>query len=954
MRVSLEIKESLHHVKKQNQLSSPTRKTIMNILLADDDEAYRKSLKLRLESQGCVVFEAGDGIDALELLSHKKIHALVSDVLMPRMDAYQLCYEVRKMQEFEKLPIILYSAIFTSSEDEKNAAESGADFIFRKPIPEDVMLRTLQDLAAGKKKVKLKVPQAQVKSGPLKEYSARLVERLEYSNSQLQARTKELERSELKFRTLASTVAAAIFIYREDQILYVNPAAEILTGYKQEQFSSMSLLDIIHPKYRDMVSERGFAGGVEQACSRFEFRLLTKKGGDRWVDFTASTIDYADEKVTIGTAYDITERKLAEEEIKRAKSYLESILENSLDLIFTVKKDGMFGYMNPQLGNTFGYTREQIVGKQFLDFIPEQRRDFMLKKWGEINAGIFGTYETEVVKADGTLVNCFVSHSVLPGFDEFLVIVKDITELKQAEVELRSTKERLESFFNNTGDAIAIFDLDGTVLHVNNAFETIYGWSAKEVVGTQMPTIPGDLVSDANRILNEVKAGGKVIGYDTIRLRKDRSSFEASLTVSPIRDAAGNVVSIAAISRDITERKRAEEQRRNLEAQLIQAQKTGTVGTLAGGIAHDFNNILGIILAHASLIERSETDRTALMTSAEVIRKAVQRGASLVRQILSFARKTEVSLQPTDVNSVVMELSKMLLEAFPKTITISLQLDKKIPFVTMDQSQFYQALLNLCVNARDAMLDPKRIGQKGGTLSISTAVIEGDEVQRNFQKGSLSQYVKVSVSDTGVGMDQETKQRIFEPFFSTKGAGRGTGLGLAVVYGIVHSDDGFVEVESEIGKGTSFHLYFPASEFTKSSLRGKKGEEVEVPGGTESILLVEDEENLLELLKTVLESKGYHVLTAKDGVEAIQKYMQSKEKIDLVLTDIGLPKLDGAVVFWSLREINPNLNVILASGFLEPQLKSELFKAGAKEFVQKPYETNVILRKIREVLDHSH
>jgi CheY-like chemotaxis protein len=202
-------------------------------------------------------------------------------------------------------------------------------------------------------------------------------------------------------------------------------------------------------------------------------------------------------------------------------------------------------------------------------------------------------------------------------------------------------------------------------------------------------------------------------------------------------------------------------------------------------------------------------------------------------------------------------------------------------------------------------------------------------------------------------MDQETKQRMFEPFFSTKGAGRGTGLGLAVVYGIVQSDDGFVEVESEIGKGTSFHLYFPASEFIKRSPRGKKGEEVEVPGGTESILLVEDEENLLELLKTVLESKGYHVLTAKDGVEAIQKYMQSKEKIDLVLTDIGLPKLDGAMVFWTLREINPNLNVILASGYLEPQLKSELFKAGAKEFVQKPYETNVILRKIREVLDRT-
>ena len=804
----------------------------MNILLVDDDGAYRKSLKLKLQARGHLVIEAVDGMEALERLSQERIQALVSDTLMPRMDGYQLCDEVRRSERFARLPVVLYSAIFTTGEDEANAKKVGADYFFRKPIPEDAMLEALEDLQVKEKKRRGNASRVRTQAEPLEEYSHRLVERLERSSAELQFKTREFERSELRFQTLANTTAAAIFIYSEDRILYVNPAAEELTGYEAEQLLSMNLLDIVHPSERTVVRERGLGEGPRSAPSRFEFRILTKRSETRLLEFTASVIDAEGEGIVIGTAYDITERK-------------------------------------------------------------------------------------------------------------------------QAEQELRFAKERLESFFDNTGDAIAIFDLEGTVLQVNKAFETIYGWSAAEVVGRRLPMIPMDLMTDAIRIIREVKSGGKIVGYDAIRLRKDGTRFEANVTVSPVRDAAGNVVSIASISRDISEIKRAEEQRRVLEAQLMQAQKMETIGILAGGMAHDFNNVLGIILGQASVIQRASGDRATLAKCAEAITESVQRGAGLVQQILTFARKSEVSPQPTDVNAVVTDISKMLREAFPRTITITLKLAKNIPLVTLDQSQLYQALLNLCVNARDAMLDLNRMGQKGGTLSISTTLVESRDVRAKFRSSFPSRYVKVSVSDTGIGMDPETKQRIFEPFFTTKGGGRGTGLGLAVVHGVVQRYNGFVDVESEAGKGTDFHLYFPSSEAAPIPVQVKKEQKGEPPGGTETVLLVEDEKSLLELLNMVLKSKGYNVVTAEDGVEAIEKYMQQKEKISLVLTDMGLPKLDGASVLLTLKEINPGLRVILASGYLEPQLRLDLLNAGAKGFVQKPYEATAILHEIRQVLDRT-
>ncbi|MGA9408266.1 MAG: ATP-binding protein, partial [Bacteroidota bacterium] len=381
-----------------------------------------------------------------------------------------------------------------------------------------------------------------------------------------------------------------------------------------------------------------------------------------------------------------------------------------------------------------------------------------------------------------------------------------------------------------------------------------------------------------------------------------------------------------------------------LEQQLIQAQKLESLGTLAGGIAHDFNNILGIIVGHATLIKRSGLDPEKQSQSIEAITTAAQRGAALVRQLLTFARKSDVIMHRIQLNDSIKEVASLLRETFPKIIDVSMKLQEKLPLILADSTQIHQVLLNLCVNARDAM-------PEGGKLAISTQTVEGTSIQSKFPKAKICNYVVVEVSDTGSGMDEETRLKIFEPFFTTKEPGKGTGLGLAVAFGIISLHYGFIDVASTPGRGTTFSLYFPVNveEIEPFHIKGEMLGET--PGGTETILLVEDEEMLRELAKMALKGKGYTVITATNGEEAIQIYKARKKEIALVLSDMGLPKLDGYSAFKELKEINPAIKFVIASGYIDPVQKSEILKSGVKEFIQKPYVPNDMLSKIRNVLD---
>jgi nitrogen-specific signal transduction histidine kinase/ActR/RegA family two-component response regulator len=384
--------------------------------------------------------------------------------------------------------------------------------------------------------------------------------------------------------------------------------------------------------------------------------------------------------------------------------------------------------------------------------------------------------------------------------------------------------------------------------------------------------------------------------------------------------------------------------RHRLEKELIQSQKLESLGILAGGIAHDFNNILGILMGHVSLLDRIQEDPELHRISLDAIDKALKRGVSLVRQLLTFARKTDSVFEPILVNDIVKEVTKLIGGTFAKTIEVVTDLSPRLPAIVADGSQIHQVLLNLCVNARDAM-------PAGGRLRIETSVVEGNLVRQKFPIALGNRYVAIEVRDSGTGMDEATKTRMFEPFFTTKESGKGTGLGLAVVFGIVQTHSGFIDVVSEVGKGSAFSVYLPVEVAPNTALKKPKVSFDESMGGTETILFVEDEALLFETSKIALVSKGYKVLYAKDGLEALDEFRKHFKEIKLVLTDVDLPKLGGEKLVKALLEINPKLKIIFASGYIEPGVKAEILKSGAKAFLGKPYDHVSMLATVREVLD---
>jgi two-component system, cell cycle sensor histidine kinase and response regulator CckA len=522
----------------------------------------------------------------------------------------------------------------------------------------------------------------------------------------------------------------------------------------------------------------------------------------------------------------------------------------------------------------------------------------------------------------------------------------EITERKQVEEQFKESYSLLSATLNSTADGILVVDHSGKISGFNNRFVNLW-------------KIPDDIITsrDDNRalafVLDQLKDPDIFItkvrdlyehpeeeSFDVLEF-KDGRIFERFSLPQRIEDrTVGRVWSF----RDVTERKRAEEALKRSEDKARHSQKMETIGTLAGGIAHDFNNILAIIMGHASLLELMKDKPDKSNRSIDAIKKVVNRGAGLVSQILTFARKSDIKVEQTNINTIIQDLVDMLQQTFPKTIKFNVQLSSDISFITADHNQIHQALLNISINARDFM-------PHGGTLSFRTKVVENKEMQQLFPDASEKKYLCVLVADTGIGMDEETKKRIFEPFFTTKEFGKGTGLGLATVYGILQGHRGFIDTESKIGVGTTFYLYFPLNPTEIGLDKLDQSSETIIKGGIETIMVVEDEEMLLELIKEILESNGYKVLTASDGVEGVNVYSAHKDKISLVITDMGLPKLSGYDMFKKLKQINPKVSVIFASGFLEPNIISEMYKAGAKEFIQKPYEPTDILKKIRYVID---
>jgi two-component system cell cycle sensor histidine kinase/response regulator CckA len=758
--------------------------------------------------------------------------------------------------------------------------------------------------------------------------------------------TEELRESQQMLQTVLDTIPVRVFWKdRESRYLGCNsPFArdagfnkpEELVGKNDFQFSWRDQASLYVADDLQVIT-----AGLPKL--NYEEKQTVADGHCAWVLTSKIPLLNAKGEITgvLGTYEDITERKRTEEALHHERNLLRTLIDNLPDGIYVKDADCRKTVVNQaDLRNMGCQSEADALGKtDFSLYPPEIAKAFYADDLSVLETGQ-AVVNREEFFFDPEGRKRWLLTSKLPLRDQngrivgLVGIGHDITERRQTEEALT----KLSSAVEQAVDGVIITTKAGIIEYVNPAWEEMTAFSKEDTVGKTPRILKSGKQGDSfYRAMWKTISDGEVWKGSLINKKKSGELFHAEVSIAPIIDESHNITHFVAIERDVTEH-------RQLEQQLIQALRMEGLGTLAGGVAHDFNNLLGIILGHATLLEGRRQDPTKFSRSVDAISTAVQRGAGLVRQLLTFARKTEAVLELVNANETVEELVQMLRETFPRTVEFSLDLSPDLPSIPADRNQLYQALLNLCVNSRDAM-------PTVGTISIRTDTIHRSKLQAKHANAIEEKYIHVMVSDTGKGMDEATRSRIFEPFFTTKERGKGTGLGLSVVYGVVDSHSGFIDVESEVGHGTTFNLYFPILPLRVEPSLPHQQESSQIVGGREAVLVVEDEEMLLESVTQVLEAKGYQVLTAADGTEGLEIYSRHRDDVAVVLMDMGLPKLGGWEVFQKMKAVNPRVKVVLASGYLDPYIKSEMLKAGAKDFIQKPYVPEQILTRVRRVID---
>ncbi|MES0447488.1 MAG: PAS domain S-box protein, partial [Desulfobacterales bacterium] len=510
-----------------------------------------------------------------------------------------------------------------------------------------------------------------------------------------------------------------------------------------------------------------------------------------------------------------------------------------------------------------------------------------------------------------------------------------LEEHKYTKDALQESEEKYRTVLEASPDPVVVYDMEGKVVYFNPAFTSVFGWTPEERFGKKMDVfVPEEAWPKTKAMIDMVLAGESFSGIETRRYTKEGNIINVSLSGAIYRDQYGNPAGSVINIRDISEQKK-------IEAQLVQSQRMEAVYTLAGGIAHDFNNLLMGIHGRVSLMMMDSDALHSQFEHLKGIEDHVKSAADLTKQLLGFARSGKYEIKSVDINEIVERSSKMFGRT-KKEIRVHRENQENIWVVEVDPGQIEQVLLNIYVNAWHAM-------PGGGDLYIKTENVIIDEHYIKPYQIEIGKYVKISVTDTGVGMDETTQQRIFEPFFTTKEMGRGTGLGLASVYGIIKNHGGFINVYSEKSVGTTFNFYLPASK--DQVLEQEKVLSKTVLKGSETILLVDDEDMIIDVSQDILKLLGYNVLTAKSGEEAIQAYKKNQDKIDMVVLDMIMPGMNGGEAYNKLKEINPGIKVLLSSGYSLNEQAVEILERGCNGFIQKPFNTPDLSKKMREILD---
>ncbi len=760
---------------------------------------------------------------------------------------------------------------------------------------------------------------------------------------------KELRESEEKYRTILESIEDGYFeVDLAGNFTMVNDSLCRISGYPREELLGMNNRDYTSAETaKEMYQIFNRTYRTAEPAKMVDYEIFRKDGSPRILEMSASLMkDSTGEPIGFrGVVRDVTERKRGEEALRESEERYRSLFQNNHAAMLLVDPETAYIVdANPAACSFYGWGHEELTSKKVFDIntLPEEQIFQEIERAKSEQSQHF-FFRHRLARGEIVDVEVFSGPITLNGKKLLYSIVHDITERKKAIEALRDSEEKYRTALEANPDPVVVYDIEGKVVYFNPAFTRVFGWSLGERLGKKMDLfVAEENWPETKMMIERVLAGESFSGIESRRYTKAGKIIPVSISGAVLRDMDGDPVGSVINLRDISEQKK-------LESQLQHAQKMEAVGTLAGGIAHDFNNLLQAIQGYTELLlMRKKEGEPGFRELREVIR-ASKRGAELTKQLLTFSRKVESKKMPLDLNQEVGELRQLLERTLPKMIEVEFNLDPDLRTINADSSQLKQVLMNLAVNAKDAM-------PEGGKLVVETQNITLDqEFCKKYAEVKPGDYVLLSMSDTGHGMEKETLEHIFDPFYTTKEVGKGTGLGLAIVYGIVKNHEGYVMCYSRPGSGASFTIYLPASQAATEHLEVVESLESKplAMGGHETILLVDDEEFIRELGVDVLGQAGYKVLTARNGEQALEVYRREQAQIDLIILDLIMPGMGGRKCLEELLKIGSQTRVLIASGYSPDASTKGALETGAAGFINKPYDTKQLLELVRKILDKS-
>jgi len=760
-----------------------------------------------------------------------------------------------------------------------------------------------------------------------------------------------LRESEGRYRLLAENVTDVIWIRDMNlNLTYISPSVKNQQGYSVEEAKARTLEETWTPeslKYigEVFVEELEMEKDNQKDMSRsrtIEVEIKCKDGSIIWTEAKMSFLRNKDGEPigTIGVTRNITERKKGERALRESEATLRSIFRAAPTGIGLVR-DRVIKQVNERLCEMLGYSQKELLEQNArILYLTDEDFDYVgREKYLQINDKGTGTVETRWQRKDGKVIDVILSSTPIDPNDLSIGVTftaLDITVRKQAEEALQESEGKYRTVLEANPDAVVVYDIKGNVIYFNPAFTRIFGWTLEERIGNKMDIfVPEEAWRETKMMIKKVLAGERFSGIETHRYNQKGEIIPVSISGAIYKDQNGKPSGSVINLRDITEQKK-------LESQLQQSQKMEAIGTLAGGIAHDINNILGIILGNTELAMDDIPNWNPVRPNLEEARIASLRAKDVVRQLLSFARKTEMEKKPTNIIPIVKESFKLLRSSIPTSIEIRQNISKDVDTILADPTQINQILINLCTNADHAMPD-------GGIIEIILNNIELDEAN-TAQHSDLypGRYVNLTVTDTGHGISQEVIDRIFDPYFTTKDVGKGTGMGLSVVHGIVKKHNGAITVKSEPGKGTTFSIFFPAVE-EDAVIESEPTEKL--PTGNEKILFIDDEPSIVNMTRQMLERLGYEVDTKMSSIEALELFRSKPDQFDLIITDMTMPSMTGDKLVKEVLNIRPDMPTIICTGFSDKIDAEKAKEIGATEYIEKPVDKRNLAIKVRGVLD---